>query len=635
MSSLINELTILNENNNIFSDRSIHYIIPLYQRAFAWEDKEISQLIDDIKDFKEKNYYIGSLIVSKKENENQYEVIDGQQRLTALFLLLNSLEIKIENILTFACRKKSDETLKKINNLELLKNEDIEINLQKGKKIIDSIINGRDLNGQRFDKEHFLQQLRKVKLYRIEVPYNTDLNRYFEVMNTRGEQLEQHDIIKANLMSEITNDENQTLFAKIWEACSDMTGYVQMHFDTTTRGDLFGDRWNDMQKISFSGKKANGKKKDVDLNIYNIIKPTFKVDTVDGVTDRDERVRFESIINFPFFLLHTLKVLVADKKIQHVKKGETLVYDLLDDKKLTDAFDRVIFNGIIDSNRISDSKESFSLDFIKCLLKCRFLFDKYIIKREYINENSNGEWSLKQLEVSSKKPYYINTRFGQHGEWESTWEPRTIFNLKLQSCLRVSYTSPKIMHWITELLKWLYCNNGKNLEKLGDYEWKIESLAAVAVKNNYLDEIENGLFNWGTDTPHIVFNYLDYLLWKENRKKYSDFQFEFRNSVEHWYPQHPSEETFDEWTKEEGLDNFGNLCIIQRNINSKFSNMCPVAKKSTFEEMIKKGSLKLKIMADLTVASNANNANKNWKNYVYKKHEEEMLEKLLDACSDL
>lgn len=85
----------------------------------------------------------------------------------------------------------------------------------------------------------------------------------------------------------------------------------------------------------------------------------------------------------------------------------------------------------------------------------------------------------------------------------------------------------------------------------------------------------------------------DYLLWNDDwngkKKKYSDFVFEFRNSVEHWYPQNPSEGTFEQW--KDGVDQFGNLCIIQRNVNSKFSNMSPEAKKSTFKDMIVKGVL--------------------------------------------
>ena len=50
---------------------------------------------------------------------------------------------------------------------------------------------------------------------------------------------------------------------------------------------------------------------------------------------------------------------------------------------------------------------------------------------------------------------------------------------------------------------------------------------------------KEGLYEMGVNTPHIVFNYLDYLLWKANVEKYNDFSFEFRNSVEHWYPQTP------------------------------------------------------------------------------------------------
>lgn len=71
------------------------------------------------------------------------------------------------------------------------------------------------------------------------------------------------------------------------------------------------------------------------------------------------------------------------------------------------------------------------------------------------------------------------------------------------------------------------------------------------------------------NVKHIVFNCLDFLLWKSESKKYVDFTFEFRNSVEHWYPQNPSEGTFESWI--DGVDQFGNLCIIQYNVNSKFS----------------------------------------------------------------
>ena len=138
----------------------------------------------------------------------------------------------------------------------------------------------------------------------------------------------------------------------------------------------------------------------------------------------------------------------------------------------------------------------------------------------------------------------------------------------IQSALRVSYTSPKVMHWITKLLVCLFrCE--VSLSQLTEVA---ERIAAEAVKDNFLD-LDN--YELGVQTPHVVFNYLDYLLWKKNKETYEDFVFEFRNSVEHWYPQHPSEGTFETWDR---VDTFGNLCIIFCSVNSKFSNLPPKSK---------------------------------------------------------
>ena len=101
------------------------------------------------------------------------------------------------------------------------------------------------------------------------------------------------------------------------------------------------------------------------------------------------------------------------------------------------------------------------------------------------------------------------------------------------------------------------------------------------------------------------------------------FTFEFRNSVEHWYPQHPSEQSIPLWDE---VDKFGNLCIIQRNINSKFSNLSPFSKKNTYEKAIEKGSLKLRIMSEATTND------EEWRNSICDKHQNEMIEILSKAC---
>ena len=643
MRELVTELRIVGSETNIF-DTDIEYTIPLYQRAYAWEDKQLIQLVEDISDVSDDaNYYIGALIVSRQGNK--FEVVDGQQRLTSLYLLLNCLGLDVKNSLTFACRDKSNYTLKNIKELlqenrSKLDMERIESSIQRGLGILTE-----ELNKPEYSKEDLLKKLERVILYRIEVPENTDLNRYFEIMNTRGEQLEQHDILKATLMSYLPDDLDKAIFAKIWDACSDMTGYVQMHFiskNNAVREGLFGGKWNsippgewDTYRTSMQASSLEG----INHKISDIINVNFEVDSDDGFIDDDVRVRFESVIEFPYFLIHTLKVLIGIKGIRHEDGSSSIIAELLDDKKLVDTFSRVIKYGVTEDGNISGNRAQFSKDFIICLLRTRYLFDKYIVKREYANENSEGEWSLKSLDVSGqqarKKPYYRNSSFVRFREWGSTNDWRTKTNIMLQSALRVSYTSPKVMHWITQLLLWLSADNYKHTvlspDDMAEYSEAIEAIAKKAVTDNFFNECKDGTYAMGVNTPHIVFNYLDYLIWSTNRKKYDDFVFEFRNSVEHWYPQNPSEGTFESW--KDGVDQFGNLCIIQRNVNSKFSNMATEAKKSTFRDMIAKGSLKLRIMSDLTEKKGDKAASLCWKETIYKQHEDEMIRILKEACN--
>lgn len=615
----MSDITLLSiidsEDKTIFEDDN--YIIPLYQRAFAWSDKEITQLIDDIYDFEAEKYYIGSLIINVNSN-GLYEVIDGQQRLTALYLLLNYLDYRWkEDRLRYECREKSNYTLNFLNSLS--PNEYNKNKLVDEDKIEQTLIKGRDIIDQKFhadkiDTEKFKEKLKNVKLFRIEVPPHTDLNRYFEIMNVRGEQLEQHDILKAKLMEPLAPDE-QNAFSIIWDACRDMNGYVQMHFNKQQRELLFGGDWDWLNVDNvFSLKVDDGSVHP--QTAIKIIENKEPIQVWDGDDEAGNRIRFESIIDFPFFLLHVLKVFVATEYNEYF----SAIPELLDDKKLLKTF-----TDIIDKWK---SDKEFSLKFIKYLLKCRFLFDKYIIKREYKNEDTTGSWSLKELKVSGarskKKPYYRDTYFGELNEWKTTYSPRTVTNLMLQSCLRVSYTSPKIMHWITELLKWL--NVDDNLKKLSQFENQIEIIAQEPV----IKFITDKNYMQGVNTPHIVLNYLDYLLWTKRSDdeykglNFDEFSFEFRNSVEHWYPQHPSSQSFDSWAD---VDKFGNLCIIQRNVNSKFSNLSPASKKDTYRQMIEKGSLKLRLMSSIT------EDDAEWKETICGKHEEAMLKLLKNACN--
>lgn len=92
----------------LFSDKKSDFLIPDYQRPYAWEESQCQTLWDDIFTFafpdnnyekfeKNEEYFLGSIVTFENEN-NKKEVIDGQQRLTTLMLLLRAFYAKFGNM---------------------------------------------------------------------------------------------------------------------------------------------------------------------------------------------------------------------------------------------------------------------------------------------------------------------------------------------------------------------------------------------------------------------------------------------------------------------------------------------------------------------------------------------------------
>ena len=146
------------ESKGLFTEANIKYSIPLYQRAFAWEEFEIEQLIDDINDFKEDKYYLGALIVDKKNIDGciNYEVIDGQQRLITLYLIFNYLEIEVKNALVFECRDKYNYTL------QLISQNKNKLNLEKEDKNLDENLKRYEYENMESDFDKIVEDFLEV-----------------------------------------------------------------------------------------------------------------------------------------------------------------------------------------------------------------------------------------------------------------------------------------------------------------------------------------------------------------------------------------------------------------------------------------------------------------------------------------
>ena len=606
------------------NENKCNYIIPIYQRNYAWGDDEISSLLQDIKNAceknkeQDKNYYIGSLVVYCRDN-GDFEVIDGQQRLTTLTLIMHHLDKLIFRNVSFEHRDESEQALSNLNSETLPSN--FSQALKTIKKVFDEWGNNKD------EIVKFL--LDKVEIIRTEVPEGTDLNHYFEIMNTRGEQLEKHEVLKARLMKKLRTPIEKNLFAKIWDACSDMSRYTVMGFDSELREVIFGNDWQKTPRV-FRKKilrvadelnRGKGKKEEDGKNgekIVDLLNSKKKIDLKDGHLEDKYDGAFTSVIDFPNFLMHVLRIY-----LEEYNKYEDFTQNVpLDDKFLLKSYE--------ESFKDNDKEVR---KFIFVLFTCRYLFDRYVIKSNTIRTGEEN-WSLWKIMHSGSKYYYKNS-FSNNTENKNDDEELndsdpTKKAVMLLSMFHVSNSSHSYKNWLYAVLRWLFKNkdnimhdNYVNfLEELCDKFYFGNNCQGKDITEIILDKVEFELnseikensddekdWDKGVNVPNFVFNRLDYQLWRfpqsveilsknddwltDNTKDaiWKKFRFTFRSSVEHHYPQHP----IDDHTIKE-VDMFGNLYLLSQSKNSRLSNLTPTAKREVIKTWNNCDSLKQVIM---------------------------------------
>lgn len=663
----------------LFKDAGVMYRIPVYQRAYSWGKPEIEQLVKDIfagyKTSRDKNYYLGSLVLHHKgaSEESTYFIVDGQQRLTTIFLLLiyisnnksfTKLDLTLKGKLTFEAREKSENTLKRLMDNE--PRTELEQSLIGGYKTIENQMKEhlKDMAEETALNEIQEYILNKLKLLRIVIPDGIDVNHYFEVMNNRGEQLEKHEIIKAKLLDKLNSEKDRDCFHRIWEACSNMDKYIQMSFPKKERELFFGESYDKVNHTCFdslscaintandaqkSGNTSNTDKIDeIKLSKFLGNEDSFKLGEAGKNSDKDDKERFESIIDFPNFLLHTLRIFTYVEAEHDISSSDIA----LNDNHLIEGFEKVF----------EDEKNKYNEKMVKkfamTLLKCRFLFDQCIIKKEDMAENE--DWSLKSYRKDKKVASYLNTF--------NTDNKRLPM---LQAALHVSYPTRTYKYWLTSALYFLYTNYSgqkfiteesneteffehlNNTAKLflvsrllpsessdaqteqgtiqslpKDYNTILKHIVSIKKdsdnNSNIYASVELDYENLANNTSydksphHLIFNYLDFLLWQNNVTQ--NFRFVQRSAIEHFYPQNPENGSI----LEEKLNAFGNLALINPSLNSSLSNKLPYDKALQAKN---KTNLSLKYQLMLKEAKEK----KVWEEESIEKHGEEMFNLLKRA----
>lgn len=611
--------------------------IPMYQRNYAWGEREIVQLINDIADCTSlklsRSYYLGTLVVYPRQSESKiiYEVVDGQQRLTTFLIMLIALtrpmatqaekkDLWFENIeknrdlLRFTYREGSTLAFDSIR-IDPERPAQPEENLairgafNSMNKWVEKACVERELKKEAF----MVYLLDHVKILLVDVPQDTDLNHYFEIMNSRGEQLEQHEIVKARLMEPLQNDQTaMALFNSLWKAAADMNKYVIMGIQPTIRELMFG---SDLKSLNFPLFDELSTKIEAAENISGITLQELLQDkgsaslskTVEDEQDADAPIN--AIVNFPNFLLISLRLFVQSKKDSY---PELENFEMaLDDKRLLDCFKRLM------SCFKERRAETIVKDFVYALIRYRVLLDTFVI-----HPDESG-WKLERviqnIESKKKKAYKVKT-----------FDEDTKIT-QLLSLFHVSAPTQNYKYWLLAVLN--FVNKHPNcsatdfvgyLEGLAkafaldryltdgpvDYETIIFEHEGRAINNiDEMEKVEEDKLRAGTAIENFLFNLYDYILCYDKivnaELKQSvrgsigeQFMFTYRTSVEHFYPQTPVN---NQTIEPEFLHCFGNLCLISRSSNSLFSNDMPVAKVANYRKTQNAGaSIKLLYMMSKT-----------------------------------
>ncbi len=217
----------------------IQYVIPLYQRTYSWTENQWEQLwIDllEVYDMPEpRNHFIGSVVtqqigVTSPEGTRKYTLIDGQQRMTTLFILLSVVREQAEQIDGSLYSEILENSLinKFVNEEDRIKlmptqadrdsfasvvdgkSPEPGTQIEKARKFFMKVLGDKDASGNEIDLRKLYRSIvQHLDMVSILLEGDDSPNRIFESLNNTGMPLSVADLIRNYLLMNITDPRHQ------------------------------------------------------------------------------------------------------------------------------------------------------------------------------------------------------------------------------------------------------------------------------------------------------------------------------------------------------------------------------------------------------------------------------------------
>lgn len=511
-------------NRTIHSIKSYKFEIPFYQRAYSWRKQDIEKLISDING--KEGHYLGNIVV--KKNDDKFIVIDGQQRLTTIYIIFMALGVKEKPFeLSYEIDSSDGEKLKNFNV-----NERKYVNRQ----ILDAILFAS--NNEILCKDSFEKNINSAIFTMTIIPENVKATEYFELVNTKSIQLENHQVLKARFLSNIKD--NYADVARKWDMISNMDEKYKDQILERNQADLPIEpkTIRELLESDFNGKEEKQTETNSDT---------------------------KSLVKFPVFLLLVLKVFVAKNGLNVDSENKVNPNNkiIIDKDKLLGEFEKVF-----------RKKTDLHYEFIAFLESMRNKFDEFVYRDDEMKN---------KILLNLQRLFYYTSEYDK---------PEFIAALlafldknSLDACN--DKNTQKVIEFLeqldNELAKSALKKNEsrKIVETINDVIGKIykgESLETPA-----LEKIDSKFLDTGTAVPHYWFYRLEYLLWRDfnslsacdtcaddikkvfpkfNRDEYL---IKSQDTVEHMWATNLQENG-------KALDDFGNLALIRKDFNSSLSD---------------------------------------------------------------
>lgn len=508
--------------NNIGSLKKLKFEIPFYQRAYSWEKQDIEKLISDINC--NEGHYLGNIVF--KKNNDKFIIIDGQQRLTTIYIIFMALKEKLFE-LDYEIDSGDGE---KLNNFDI--NEHRYVN----KQILDAVIFAS--SNKTLREPSFKGKLNSAIFTMTIIPENIKATEYFELVNTKSIQLENHQVLKARFLSNIKD--NYAGVARKWDMISNMDEKYKDQILESNQADFSIEpkTIRELLESDFNGKE----KKQTETN-----------------SDA------KSLVKFPVFLLLALKVFVAKKELK--------IDIIINKDKLLGEFDKVFKE---QDDLCSELKKQADLcsEFVEFLGDMRNKFDEFVYRDDEMqNKRLLNLERLFYYTSEYDKPEFIAVLLAfldknslvEYNDENAQKAIKFLEQLdnKLAKSALDSSGDRKVVETINNAIEKIY--NGENLEA------------------PMLEKIDSSFLDKGTSVPHYWFYRLEYLLWRDfnnlsvcdarsddikkvfpkfNRDEYL---IKSQDTVEHMWATNLQENG-------KALDDFGNLALIRKDFNSSLSD---------------------------------------------------------------